>query len=565
MLFSRLAQELSMEERARMIQELVNVVPLNPEPIHKSEEESSLSLEEEYKRLSFPVRLFIAFKSLLLAKNRSDIVKTYFLNRLAKSLAEACGEYVDVGMRSLREPFNTHLLELVNYIKEIKGPLVLCFEDDRPGFYAFLGQAEFPEMTKKLEYWTTPEEVIQENPDLKGKELRSKMNQSAEDILEAIASEDRVKMLEMTQNIYALYSLCQFSFPPFLRCFIRPKDGSSLEASFKDIKKWLDEYVKAVKTFQAPFHPGMFEAVFLSYYTLYGSQEDGSVQEYVPKKVQVCRNLLERIRRVNSVIPFDDLLKLVYEDPFYERISPQGGGDWYYYYRLYWRKRLNNNLARYYQHQEMVEQSKKLLKSWNQDELIYIKGYGLDNPHADFVYTMAALNTFYRCCYEQKLIHPLNAIAFEGRFLKTSERESYSKLHTRFLGLGERLGWFENHISPQGEGGKQLRQIKQSNKTHREKERQLAQVYTNFNRDSQSIAVDTLEWVEAIGYIVEGVYGSDKVARHAVLANSASLGGQMNVQVREEILEADRLLEEFAPTLKKLLLLEEVPFKESAK
>ena len=281
----------------------------------------------------------------------------------------------------------------------------------------------------------------------------------------------------------------------------------------------------------------LLEAVYLLFFSQ-TQEEEGDLEERVSEGISRCEALIQKIRNFNRSVPLGDLLKVMHEDPFFSVSTSAGGEDWFYNFHRFWENVLAEKMRIYSREKTLADHVSELLRYWDVPVLEYVRGYPLTDRLTVYPSSLASLGTFYNENFQKVLYYPMKIILVDGSFYKKNNREEYERTFQDMTKIGERLRWFEQHISPDGDAGGKIRDIGREFLGDEEAlEREMLKVYNGINREAQTIVEDSLRCFESMGKLMNGVVLGNG-GTYDTLSNLPELGGRNNEELRQSIVKA---------------------------
>lgn len=537
--FDGLVKDLSSEERRKMIEKMEQNIHVSHEPMgNVVENELFQSIDDVYASLSWLDKLIIFIQSLFLAKERNELTKKHMVKGLSRQVETVSSEFFDVKHGAANGEFCRIIRDLYKSAEKLKAPLTVCFGVDKVKFYSLMGQLEFPAIYDELVEKIDPLKRGTLFPNMDSQAIRKAVSEDLESLLAMISRENRLRMMETTRVLNSLYQLSVFPYQQILSQFPDSPDGSILAAGFSSIKEPLSELAVILKSFINPPGIKLLEAVFLLYYSSETEEGALSLEERVSRGIESCEVLFQKIREFNSRIPLSDLLRVMHEDPFYSIPNSGGGEDWFYHFRQYWVDRQTDLMHIFSREKKLEEFISELKRYWDLPSLEFIPDYTPDSKHSAFAWSLGVLNTFYNENYQKKLYFPMKIILVDGNFYKKNNREDFEKTFQSLVKFGDRIKWFASKLVPEGEAGRQIRELSHEFRSNPEElDKQVLGVHNRLNRDAQIFLEDAIDTLVLMGKLMNGIVMGNG-GTYDTLANFSELGGRNNEDLRKSVAEA---------------------------
>jgi hypothetical protein len=563
--FDRLVKDLSSDERRKMIEKMEGNISVSQEPmVFAVENESLKSIEEEYASLSWLDKLIIFIKTVIFRKNKLEITKNVMVDRIARQVITVNPDLIDMKHRSVSGKMSEMVDDLRQSVDFIRSPLSICLGMDKTLFYSLMGQLEFPGLYEELRSKVDPWVLSKANPVMDVSSVRRKLSDDLDNMLLRISREDRRRMTEQTRTLNQLYQLSIHPFSQISSQFLESTEGKALSASFSSLASALTEFASVLKSFRNPPSVRLLETVFLLYYSQILTDE-GALEEKVEEGIARCEALIQKIRNFCQAVPLADILKLIHEDPFYSVGTASGGEDWFYCFNQYWQDVLADKMRVFNREKTLEGHVSELLRYWELSVLNPVRGYPPQDRLTAFSNSLAALITFYDENFQSRLYFPMKIILVDGNFYKKNNREEYERVFQDIVKIPERIRWFEQRISPEGDAGKKVVEaVREFKADQDELDRRLVTIYNAINRDALTILEDSMRSLWAMGKLMNGIVLGNG-GTYDTLSNLSELGGRNSDEFRQTVISAADDVHKIGSSLSDIVNLEKETMEELQK
>ena len=554
--FDRLVKDLSSEERRKMIEKMEENINVSQDPLVFSvENESAKSMEDEYALLSWLDKVVIFLKKLFFHQDKLELTKNIVVGRIYRQVVSVNPGLIDIKHQSFSGKVSEMIDDLKDSVDFLKSPLSICFSMDKVSFYSLMGQLEFPSLFEELKNRIDPWAFSKSNPSLDIQELRRRLGEDLDNLLLKISRDDRRRMTEQIRTLNQLYQLSVYPFSQIHSQFLESSEGKALSASFESLKVPLTELASVLRSFQNPPTVKLLEAVFLLYYKQIAVEEE-SLKEQVEEGITRCEALIQKIRNFYQTMPLGDILRIIHEDPFFTAGTTVGGEDWFYFFNQYWQDSLSEKMRIFTRERKVEAAVSEMLRYWELPVLNYVKSYPRHDSLAAFPYSLAVLTTFFEENFQKKLFFPMKIILVDGSFYKKNNREDYERVFQEILKIPERIRWFEQYLSPEGEAGKKLVVAgRDFRKDKEELDRQILIIYNGINRDALTILDDALRSLWVMGKLMNGIVLGNGGA-YDTISNLSELENGSGDDFRQSVMDAADDIHKIGSGLNDLVVLE---------
>ena len=519
----RLVSELTLEERQNLLDKLKGQSELTSAPLYETVEtdEPKESFETAYVRLPWYYRLYYFILSFFKSRTPVKIYEDSEVSRMGREIEAVSPGYYDYQRNFLLADFCTQITQLKEGARFFYSALDASVNQDKGGFYTFLGSLEMGDIHRRLQTETDPEIVGGQMPDATGPDVKHRVLKSMEDAFSLITEEQRNAMYFNARSLHCLKELSSFVFDRVIMAFGVGTAGQTCPANVvRDLLRNLSNILYSLK--DPPALP-LFESLFI-YILSDKAEEDGfNVSREMQSLLSKAENALETIREFNRQVPLIRILRCVFKD---KSLCPQqisGGEDWYVVYRDYWKRRIETKYSEYIQirkHNELSNSFRYFLKGSNLKMLENVgsdsKPDGLPVPEA---FTLSFLLTFYSAVFMADINNSLRPILIDGEFFKKENRTEFTESYNDLMKLEDDITHFELSISPSGDLGKRYSLAKQDISSLPIKRRKIQMVLEDASRTASGIIDRSRLAMKSMNNILSGILKKEPGGKYDSLGN----------------------------------------------
>ena len=560
--FDRLAREISRDERRSLLLKIAESQELPEEPMRHEDasDEETVVLDREFAELSFFARLKIILIGIFTGRNRHKITEEFLLHKIQRKVERAAPGLIDYRREFVSPKMYQYIARLRSAIDVFRRPLIRGLDVDKKDFYALLGKLEFEDIVNRLENEPDPEKLSNENPDALPVEIKRQMDSIFEDILEDIVPDRRRRMNSHTAILSHLKTLVVFPYERILNLFPPGEKGAGGPASLRKLKTPLLELGDALHAFKSPPSTTLLETLFLFELQDQLSNGDERLEVELTDRMDRAAAALDIVRKINSEIPWANLLKTLAGDIQYSPRPVGGGDDWFRVFKSFWKERLAVKYRVWSDKKRLSEIMRGLAVLWGIEIIPPVPGYrGVefpDNIQPRHESSFAAVSTLFLEIFQGRLYHSLNLVKIDGKFYKKDNQFEFEEVFNRFVKTPDKIRGFENRLRPDGEYGLRHAQLRREDLAGENVVDRYQDFVRLLDRESQSLVIPLIGDLKAMGRLLHGILHGNG-GTYDTLSNMAEIGGQANRTFRINLQEVLNIVENSADLLFDLVDIEE--------
>ncbi|MDL2229349.1 DUF5312 domain-containing protein [Treponema sp. OttesenSCG-928-L16] len=561
--FVRLAAELPLEERNKLLSRLQSQSDFINEPLYEEKEKSSsLDVKVLYEKISPFKRILLFLLGLFKSKSPLKVYEDSLVAHLGKTIDAAAPGVFDCKRGALLPEFQKELRKLKDGSRFFYNALDVSVNRDKGAFFTFLASLEMQDVHRRLVRETNPEEIAKASPDASETELRQTAFTAMEEILMLITEDQRKIMYHNTRSLLCLKELSSFLFDRMLLAFKFDPSTGAQSCPVGLIKDLLINLNNILYSLQIPPSMTLLESLFV--FILQDHSGDASFDAEAEMRTLLSQAELSisSIRQFNKHIPLTLIIRCGTRGLSYVPKTITGGEDWFVVYREYWKRHIEDQFIEYMR----VRRQKDLLNSFR----YFLKGTNLkmlDNVISDSnpdgipvrgSFALSFLLTFYSAVFMTDINKILRPILIDGEFYKRDNRLEFTEAYNDLIKLEDEIKKIEAAISSEGEYGKRYDQARSEISSLPVKRRKIQIIIDEASEDAQKIIAQARAAVKTMINILNGIIKREAGDKYDTLSNLASLSGKGNA-FAEGILES---VQQFEKALK---LLDDIEVMESGR
>jgi len=560
--FDRLAREISRDERRSLLVKIGDTQDLTEEPMRLDDASSGqqIVLDREFAELSFFARIRIILIGIFTGRSRHKMTEEYLLHKIQRKVERASSGLIDYNRELVSPKMYQSIAKLRSAMDVFRRPLVRAMEGDKPDFYALLGKLEFEDIEIRLENEPDPEKLSNVTPDALPVEVKRQMDSIFDGIMEDIVPDRRRRMSAHTATLARLKTLGRYPYERILNLFPPGEHGAGGPASLNKLKGPLLELGDALHAFKSPPSTTLLETMFLFELQDRISDSDDRLEMEITERMDRAAAALDIVRKINSEIPWTNLLKTLAGDIQYAPRPVTGGDDWFKVFKTFWRERLMIKYRVWSDRKRLSELLRGLTVLWGLDLIPPVSGYrGVefpDNIQPRHESSFAAIRTLFLDIFQGRLYHALNLVKIDGKFYKKDNRREYDEVFGIFLKIPDKIRGFENRLRPDGEYGIRHAELRREASTGEDTVSRLEDLIIQLDRESQNLVIPLIGDLKAMARLLKGILAGNG-GSYDTLSNMAEIGGQGNNTFRINLQEVLNIVDNSSNLLTELVDLEE--------
>ena len=560
--FDRLAREISRDERRSLLMKIGETQELAEEPMRLDDvaSNSPVVLDREFAELSFFARIRIIIIGLFTGRSRHKMTEEFLLHKIQRKVERASSGLIDYRRELISPKLYTSIAKLRSAMDVFRRPLIRAMEGDKPDFYALLGKLEFEDIVQRLESEPDPDKLSNLDPEALPVEIKKQMDSIFNGIMDDIIPDRRRRMRAHTATLARLKTLVRFPYENILNLFPPGEHGAGGPGSLRKLRTPLLELGDALHAFKSPPSTTLLETMFLFELQDRLSDDDERLEMELTERMDRATAALDIVRKINSDIPWSNLLKTLAEDIQYAPRPVSGGDDWFRIFQTFWKERLTIRYRIWSDRKRLSELLRGLTVLWGLDLIPLVPGYrGVDFPdniQPRHESSFAAVRMLFLEVFQGRLYHALNLIKIDGKFYKKDNRREYDEVFGRFLKIPDKIRSFENRLRPEGEYGIRHAELRREAMTGEDTVDRLKDLVLHLDRESQNIVIPLIGELKAMGRLLKGILEGSG-GSYDTLSNMSEIGGQGNNTFRVNLQEVKNIVENSSNLLSDLVEIEE--------
>ena len=561
-IFDRLARELSRDERRSLLSKIGESQDLNEEPMRLDDASANepVLLDREFAELSFFSRLRIILMGFFTGRGRHKLTEEFLLHRIQRKVERSTSGIFDFHRELVSPKLYDHIAKLKSAMDVFRRPMVRALEGDKPDFYALLAKLEFEDVLVRLEKETDPEHLESEMPGALPAEIKKRMDHEFETVLGDIIPDRRRRMAAHTTALARLRTLSRYPYDRIMELFPPSDQGAGAAASMRQLKDPLLELGDALHAFRSPPSTTLLETLFIFELQETIADDDGRLELELTDRMDKAAAALGIIRKLNSDIPWNDLLKALAEDLQYSPRPVGGGEDWFRVFKAFWKDRLAIRYRVWADRKRQAELLRGLTALWGLEIIPQTPGYRgqefPENIQPRHDSSFAAVHALFLEVFQGRLYHSLNLVMIDGKFYKKDNRREFEEVYGRFLKTPDKVRAFAVRLRPDGELGirhAELKRLASTGENVADKMRDFVKV---LDRESQNLVIPIIGDLKAMSRLLKGILEGNGGA-YDTLSNMSEIGGQGHNTSRISLQEVGKIIERSSELLSDLVSLEE--------
>jgi hypothetical protein len=539
--FKRLASEMSLDERQELLDRFSRQSSIPLDPLYEEQAENpGMDIESQYAQLYWYERLWFTIISFFQGVSPIKIFEKKTVEHLGRTIETQMPGIYEQQRNYLLPKFHSTLSELKESARFFYTALDTSVQRDKGAFYAFLGSLVMGDIHNRLQTEINPVNLVKNNPEANGPELRQKASHTMEDIFNAITHEQRETMYAHARSLYALKELSSFLYDRVLLAFTFEPSVAGQVCSANIVREQLIALNNILFSLKKPPEMAILESMFVFTIQDYAKEEDFDLDHEIQELLSHAKTSLVSIREFNKNVPLTLILRCVTRNILLMPESIGGGEDWFVLYREYWTEHTDEQFSDYMrtrQQQELLESFRYFLKTDKLRELEYA-GTSINSTkiYIPKAFTLSFLLTFYSSVFLPDINKILRPILIDGEFYKREHRTQFTESYNDLMRLEDDIVQFDTSLSPEGDYGKRFALANSDVVSLPGKRRKILVITEETDKTVQKIIETTANAIKNMLKILIALVHKDTSGQYEILANMSKFTGKddLNINVTDQ-------------------------------
>ena len=529
--FNRLAGELSVEERAKLLEKLSSQSSLAASVLYVDpKDQKEFVTETRYKNLPWYYKIWFSILSLFNSRPPLKLYEDHLMLQVYKDLEEQSPGFYNFQKDLLLPKFREELIKLRDGSRFFYHALDASFSRDKGGLLVFLGSLEMPNIHRQITADTDPESLSSRYNDMSEVEVRQKAVKAMEDALAGINEDERFRMYSNARSLFCLKQLASFLFDRLINSFTSDAGSRGHICSGASIREQLLSLNNILSSLKTAPSIALLESLFIYVLMEKGGEQGLDIQNEMRSLLVKAEISLQVIRDFNLEVPLTKLLRCISRNPGFVPVNIGGGEDWYTVFREQWKHQVEENFLNFSRtkHQRDLQNSfRYFLKGKNLRVLEHI---GIDqNPSEINIrggFCLSFLLTFYSVVFMSEINKYVRPILIDGEFIKKENRTEFTECYNDLITLEDKIKKLDMEISPSGDFGKRYLQAKNEMSSLPVKRRKIQMVVEEAVHEANQIIASTREALEGMINILGGILQKSPGGKYDTLVNLSVIAGR---------------------------------------
>jgi hypothetical protein len=527
--FNRLVSELSLDERAKLLEKLRSQSSLLQSPLYEEvSDEPAEKIEIRFNNLPWYRRLWFRILSFFNSRAPLKLFEDSLMSRIAKSVEETAPGFYNYQKDLLLPKFQEMLAYLRDGSRFFYQALDASLNRDKGGLMVFLGSLEMPDVHKLIQNSTDPAVLTEQFPGISEVELRKKTHRAMEEAVSTVSDEQRNAMYYNARSLFCLKQLSSFLFDRMINAFIVDSAyGGSIcpSASIRDQLLALNNILNSLKN---PPPMVLLSSLFVFVLSEKEDEPGFDIQIEMRKLLSRAEASVEAIRTFNKQVPLTQLLRCMSRNM---DISPRnigGGEDWFVVYREHWKHLVDERFSAFIKNKKQRDMQNSLRYFLKGNSLKMLENAGSESDAAGVpvkeAFCLSFLKTFYTVVFMGEINKILRPILLDGEFIKKENRTEFAEYYNTIIKLEDLIRHFDRTLSVSGDIGKRYSQAKAEITSLPFKRRKIQIVLQEASKIAGEIIDQTRDAMEGMMMVLGGIIKKSADEKYDSLANLVVFG-----------------------------------------
>jgi len=524
--FNRLAAELSLEERNKLLEKLSGQSSISSETLYQEAPQGeSFEPEARYQKLPWFYKLWFSILSFFNNRTPVKVYEDYTMLQMYRSIQNRFPGFYNFEKDILLLQFQEELIKLREGARFFYDALDASLNKDRGGLLIFLGSLEMPGIHKLIVEETDPDKLSARYENMGEIELRQKAVKAMEDVLSGMSEEERNNMYRSSRSLYCLKQLSAFLFDRLVNSFIHDSTNQGTICPARSVRDQLLTLSDILFSLKTPPSIALLESLFV-FVLMDRTKEQGfDMAAEMKKLLDRAEAALEAIRNFNQEVPLALLMRCIMRDT---NISPRnigGGEDWFAQYKDRWKAQLEEQYFTFIRNKRQRDLQNSFRYFFKGTNLRMLENMGSEqNPEGLFIkgnFSLSFLQTFYSVVFMGEINKHIRPILIDGDFINKENKTEFTECYNNLIKLEDLIARFDRNIAPTGEYGKRYTLAKNDMSSLPVKRRKTQIVQEEASHEAEKIISQTKDALKGMIKILEGILQRSPDGKYDSLANLA--------------------------------------------
>ncbi|MDR1507091.1 MAG: DUF5312 domain-containing protein [Treponema sp.] len=527
--FNRLVSELSLEERAKLLEKLRSQSTLQKNSLYDEvSDESTENVEIRFENLPWYYRLWFFILGFFNSRTPLKLFEDYLMSRISRSVEETAPGFYNYQKDLLLPKFQEMLTYLRDGSRFFYKALDSSVNRDKGGLMVFLGSLEMPDIHRQIQDSADPADLAARFSGASDAELRQKAHRLMEEAISAISDEQKSVMYHNARSLFCLKQLSSFLFDRMINAFIVDSAHHGAicpAASVRDQLLVLNNILNSLK--EPPSMP-LLGSLFVFVLSEMEDEPGFDIQIEMRKLLAQAESSLEVIRDFNKQVPLTQLLRCMSRNM---TISPQsigGGEDWFAVYREHWKFLVDQKFSAFIKTKQQRDMQNSLRYFLKGNSLKMLENAGTESNSRGVpvrgAFCLSFLQTFYAVVFMGEINKILRPVLLDAEFIKKENRTEFTEYYNSIIKLDDLIKRFDRELSRDGDYGKRYFQAKADMTSLPIKRRKIQIVLQETAVVAAGIIGQTREAMQGMVKVLGGIIKKSADENYDSLANITSFG-----------------------------------------
>lgn len=525
--FSRLIKGISQEERLEMLKKMHHITPLNDLPLKREYSEEEYDYELSYNTFSLFEKIIVFFTVLFSSKERAVAIENLSMDKLARFLEKETPGLISYSEKKILSNFQSEIEKLQESLNIFKNNLPAVFSSNECDFIAFLVGLHFPEIEAKLLYSIDPKVVASDLEFESSFQLKRHIEFRIDEILSEIDTDKKKIIYREVKNLHVLNTLTVFNFDNILLAFAPDGQGDSISCSFVDIRKSLHQLIDILFSLNVSPSIDTLNAVFMFSEEIKHPNNNENLEKTLKQNMEDANFSLDIIRKFNSNIPLESILRLVNRNMNFHPAHIGGAEDWYALFRRFWYKKFDFMMEKFTEGEKRMQLEEDAAFFLNLTGKVVLSNYrdGLWGPGSVVKYKATAgfIEAFMSGIFLRELNKPLKLVLIDGQFYKEQNRLDYNSSYSLLIDVVDLILKIDNSLSETGEYQSSYKNLVSQSENEENKE-EIKELKFYVDKEFEKIVVNFNKALGLLINVISGIVQGEMGGVYDTLSNLGYIG-----------------------------------------
>ncbi|RKX79179.1 MAG: hypothetical protein DRP87_03925, partial [Spirochaetes bacterium] len=267
--------------------------------------------------------------------------------------------------------------------------------------------------------------------------------------------------------------------------------------------------------------------------------DDFDLEEKLTRLYSDAQGAISQIRYWKRAVPFCQIAKYITGKINYHPEDRAGGEDWFALYIQFWKIRLERRFRTFSADRKKRELINEILSFIKLGKLPSMEYYCTGSRNDSDIQPRHEMSLGFLLGFLEQVFLPgmnktLKLLLIDGDFYKDINREEFTDAYNNIYNISDQIKRIEFNISPAGEAGKAIENVRKELITPSLKRRKIQGIVRGVDSEAKKVIINAIENLKILENVLHGILYGEVGGRYDTISNLGYIGGRENKRVIED-------------------------------